>query len=167
MRSGAANVSRTLAVPKPAEIQAMLVERLHPVTSPRLAVVGRGATVQEAALSLSRPSVGLVVVCGAGGGLQGVVSKSDLIRYLRSPDHTSPQVSALMTTSVITCGQKDDVHDVWQTMATRNLQNIPVIDDGARPLGVLDIRDAMKALFEEETLQEQMLFNYVTGVGYR
>jgi CBS domain-containing protein len=145
----------------------MFVERLHPLTSSRLVVVGQDATVQDAALSLSRPPVGLVMVCGAGGSLQGVLSKSDLIRYLSDPNRASPQVSALMTTSVITCGPKDDVHDVWQTMATRNLQNVPVIDDGARPLGVLDIRDAMKALFEEETLQERMLFNYVTGVGYR
>ena len=145
----------------------MLVERLHPMTSSRLVVIGQDATVQEAALSLSKPGIGLVVVSGAGGGLQGVVSKSDLIRYLSGTDHATPQISALMTTSVITCGPKDDVHDLWQTMATRNLQNIPIVDDGARPLGVLDIRDAMKALFEEETLQERMLFNYVTGVGYR
>ncbi len=52
-------------------------------------------------------------------------------------------------------------------MTARSLQNIPVIDAGARPLGILDIRDAMKALFEQEEMQERMLFNYVTGVGYR
>jgi hypothetical protein len=52
-------------------------------------------------------------------------------------------------------------------MVARSLQNVPVINDGAKPLGILDIRDAMKALFEEEELQERMLFNYVTGVGYR
>jgi predicted transcriptional regulator len=52
-------------------------------------------------------------------------------------------------------------------MAARNLQNAPVVDADRKPLGILDIRDAMKALFEEEQVQEQMLFNYVTGVGYR
>ena len=50
---------------------------------------------------------------------------------------------------------------------SRNLKNIPVIGVGTKPLGILDIRDAMKALFEQEEMQEQMLFNYVTGVGYR
>lgn len=145
----------------------MIVDRLHSSTTSRLVVVGQDATVQEAAQSLSRPGIGLVVVCGAGGILQGVVSKSDLIRHLSGPVHSSPQAAALMTTSVITCGPKDDVHDVWQTMAARNLQNIPVVDDDGKPLGILDVRDAMKALFEEEALQERMLFNYVTGVGYR
>jgi predicted transcriptional regulator len=94
-------------------------------------------------------------------------SKSDLIRHLSRPNHISSPASVLMSRSVITCGPKDDVHDVWQTMAARSLQNVPVIDGAAKPLGILDIRDAMKALFEEEELQERMLSNYVTGVGYR
>jgi CBS domain-containing protein len=145
----------------------MFVERLHALTSSRLAVVGRDATVQDAALPLSRPGVGLVLVCNATGSLEGVISKSDLIRHLSSPNHASPPASALMSKAVITCGPKDDVREVWQTMAARSLQNVPVINDGAKPLGILDIRDAMKVLFEEEELQERMLFNYVTGVGYR
>ena len=145
----------------------MLVERLHGLTSSRLAVVGRDATVQDAARALSRPRIGLVVVCAAVGGLEGVLSKSDLIRHLGRPNQASSPASALMSRSVVTCAPKDDLHDVWQTMTARSLQNVPVIDAGSRPVGILDIRDAMKVLFEEEQLQERMLFNYVTGVGYR
>ena len=52
-------------------------------------------------------------------------------------------------------------------MSTRNLQNIPVLDAGTRPLGVLDIRDAMNALFRQEEQLEIMLSNYVAGIGYR
>ncbi|RUV73384.1 MAG: CBS domain-containing protein [Mesorhizobium sp.] len=145
----------------------MFVEKLRTLTSSRLAVVARDATVHDAALSLSKPGIGLVVVCDATGGLDGVLSKSDLIRHLSSPAPSPPPASALMSRPVITCGPKDDVHDVWQTMAARNLQNVPVIGDAAQPLGILDIRDAMKTLFEEEELQERMLFNYITGIGYR
>lgn len=145
----------------------MLVDKLHALTSSRLAVVDIDATVQAAALSLSRPSIGLIVVCNAGGGAEGVLSKSDLIRHLTSSMSSARPVSALMSRSIVSCSPQDDVHSVWQTMAQRNLQNIPVIDLGARPLGILDIRDAMKALFQQEEMQEQMLFNYVTGLGYR
>ena len=72
-----------------------------------------------------------------------------------------------MTTSIVSCSPEDDVHTVWQSMAKRNLQNIPIIDTVARPLGILDIRDAMKVLLEQEELHEQMLFNYVAGIGYQ
>lgn len=143
----------------------MLVDKLHALTSSRLAVIDVDATVQAAAFSLSRPGIGLVVVCNGSGGAEGVLSKSDLVRYLTTT--TSSAVSVLMSRSIVSCGPRDDVHDVWQTMTARNLQNIPVIGDHARPLGILDIRDAMKALFEQEEMQERMLVNYVAGVGYR
>jgi len=144
----------------------MLIDKLHSLTSPRLAVIDLNATVQTAAHGLSRPGVGLVVVCNGNGSAEGVLSKSDLIRHLAGST-SAPPVSALMSRSIVSCGPQDDVHEVWQIMTALNLQNIPVIADGARPLGILDIRDAMKALFEQEEMQERMLFNYVTGVGYR
>jgi CBS domain-containing protein len=145
----------------------MLIEKLHALTSSRLAVIDFNATVHAAALSLSSPGIGLIVVCNASGAAEGVLSKSDLVRHLAGPTPPPSRVSALMSRSMVSCSPQDDVHAVWQTMTARNLQNIPVIDVGARPVGVLDIRDAMKALFEQEEMQEQMLFNYVTGVGYR
>ena len=73
----------------------------------------------------------------------------------------------LMSRHVVSCGPNDDVHTVWQTMAARNLQNVPVLGDDGRPLGILDIRDAMKALFEQEEMQEQLLANYIAGIGYQ
>jgi CBS domain-containing protein len=145
----------------------MLIDKLHDSISSRLAVIDFNATVEAAALLLSRPGIGLVVVCNASGCAEGVLSKSDLIRHLTSPTSSVPRVAALMTRSIISCSPEDDVHAVWQTMAALDLQNIPVIDVGAKPLGILDIRDAMKALFKQEEIQEKMLLNYVSGVGYR
>ena len=145
----------------------MLVDKLHALTSSRLCVMDINATVQAAALSLSKPDIGLIIVCNASGGAEGVLSKSDLVRHLARPTSSTPPMSALMSRSIIWCSPRDDVHTVWQIMTSRNLQNIPVIDGGPGPVGVLNIRDAMKALFEQEEMQEQMLFNYVTGIGYR
>ncbi|TIM94337.1 MAG: CBS domain-containing protein, partial [Mesorhizobium sp.] len=63
----------------------MLIDKLHAFTSSRLAVIDLDATVQAAAISLSRPGIGLVVVCNAGGGAEGALSKSDLVRHLTGP----------------------------------------------------------------------------------
>jgi hypothetical protein len=52
-------------------------------------------------------------------------------------------------------------------MSRRSLQNLPVLDADSKPLGVLDIRDAMKALYEQEELQEHMLADYIAGIGYQ
>jgi CBS domain containing-hemolysin-like protein len=66
-----------------------------------------------------------------------------------------------------TCRPQDDLHEVWQIMSAKGLQNMPVVDENEVPVGILNIRDTLKSLLEQEEMQEQMLFNYVAGIGYR
>jgi hypothetical protein len=47
------------------------------------------------------------------------------------------------------------------------VKNAPVLNAHRRPVGVLDVRDALEALLKEEQLREQQLVNYVAGIGYR
>ena len=65
----------------------MIIDKLHALTSPRLAVIDFDATVQTAAHWLSLPGVGLVVVCNGSGNAEGVLSKSDLVRHLARIDY--------------------------------------------------------------------------------
>jgi CBS domain-containing protein len=145
----------------------MRIEHLSAMTSPRLMIIGTEATLQAAAHSLSNPGIGLVVVCNGSGQAAGVLSKSDLIRHLAYSAPEEASVATLMSRNIISCGPDDDVHAVWQTMAAQRLQNVPVLSAESEPLGILDIRDAMKVLFEQEEYQEHMLTNYIVGLGYR
>ncbi|MEI9424963.1 CBS domain-containing protein [Mesorhizobium sp. Cs1299R1N1] len=145
----------------------MRIDSLHPVTSARLRVIGVDATARNAALSLSNPAIGLVIVCHGGGEAAGVLSKSDLVRHLANSGSAEAPVTALMSRGLVSCGPEDDVHSVWQIMVAQRLQNIPVLGADSKPLGILDIRDAMKALFEQEELQEQLLASYIGGIGYQ
>jgi hypothetical protein len=52
-------------------------------------------------------------------------------------------------------------------MAAQSLQNIPVLSTHSTPVGVLDIRDALNVLFEQEEQDERLLINYIAGVGYQ
>jgi CBS domain-containing protein len=144
----------------------MRIDTLIAKTLARLMVIDITASVRAAALSLSRPGIGLAVVCDGHGAAVGVLSKSDLVRYLTQRGPAEPSVTTLMTRTIRFCGPDDDVHAVWRTMVAQDLQNLPVLGVGSKPLGVLDIRDAMKALFEEEELQEHMLVSYIAGTGY-
>jgi predicted transcriptional regulator len=96
-----------------------------------------------------------------------VVSKSDLVRHLARAGSAEAGAAGLMTRRLVSCGPEDDVRVVWQRMTTRGLQNVPVLGASARPLGVLDIRDAMRAILAADELEEQALANYIAGVGYR
>jgi CBS domain-containing protein len=144
----------------------MRIDTLHAATSSRLAVVNIDATVRTAALLLSTPSIGLVVVCHAKGKAAGVLCSSDLVRHLANSGSAEEPVATLMSRRVVYCSPNDDVHAVWMKMAAQSLQNVPVLGADCKLLGVLDIRDAMSVLLEQEERQEQMLVNYITGIGY-
>jgi predicted transcriptional regulator len=80
-------------------------------------------------------------------------------------DRHPPIIS--MNLNVVSCRPADDVHDTWESMQARRLQSLPVLGADARPLGVLDIRDALKVLIEQEEYQERLLANYVAGSGHQ
>jgi CBS domain-containing protein len=144
----------------------MLIDNLRAVTSARLAVVADDATVHIAASSLARPGIGMVIVC-SDTGAAGVLTKSDLVRQLATAGAADAPVAPLMSRPIVSCKPNDDVYDVWQTMTARKLQNVPVLGTGRKPLGILDIRDAMAALFKQEQFEEQILVDYIAGIGYR
>ncbi len=145
----------------------MRVDTLHSMTLGRLAVVGVDATLRNAALALSAPHIGLLVVCDKNGSAAGVVTKSDIVRHLAERGSPDASVAALMSLNIVSCRPADDLYAAWQTMAARSLQNLPVLGTDSKALGVLDIRDALKMLFEQEQYQERLLVNYVAGVGYQ
>ena len=145
----------------------MLIERLASLTSERLMLIAVDATLQMAARSLSNPGIGLVIIHGEKGEASGVLSKSDVIRHLTDGDPAQASIAALMSKDIVSCTPDDEVRAAWETMVARRLQNIPVLTADGKPLGVLDIRDAMTALFKEEEFAEHMLADYIAGVGYR
>lgn len=144
----------------------MRIDSFKPMTASRLRVIDGGAGVRAAAAALGGDA-GLVVVRGDTGEAAGVISKSDLVRHLARAGSARADAAGLMTRTVVSCRPQDDIRAVWQAMTARGLQNLPVLDARSRPLGILDIRDAMRVILETEELEEQVLVNYIAGVGYR
>lgn len=146
----------------------MLVEQALPAARARLVTVSTEATVTQVA-SLLAGDHDLVVVCAPGGAMAGVVSKTDLVRLLKEchVDVCGMRASAAMTTQVTYCRPSDRLQDAWSLMSKRGFRHIPVIDRHARPVGVLNARDALEALLGEAADEATLLRDYVTGLGYR
>ena len=145
----------------------MRIDALREAIVARLVIIARDATLQTAAAAFSKPHVGLVIVCDDNGAVAGVISKSDLVRHLAFEGAADASVATRMSREVVSCRPEDDLHDTWKIMAARNLQNIPVLNAGSEPVGVLDVRDALKVLFEQEEYEEHLMSNYIAGVGYQ
>lgn len=138
------------------------------VTCSRLATVTLQTPLLEAAQQLSKTHIGLVLVCAPDGSLAGVISKSDVVRQIGHCLGSACQTlaSELMTTDVISCQPTDLLSDVLALMQKHGLVHVPVLGPDQRPLGVVNARDALRALVDEGQFEQSQLFNYVMGVGY-
>jgi CBS domain-containing protein len=135
----------------------------------RLAMVGREASVRDAARILANPNTPLVVVCDGAGVAVGVVSKTDIVRALTSgrDDAIGSNAAAIMSSSIHSCDEDQSLQDVWESMGTRRLRCLPVLDGARRPQGVIHARDLARALLDEITHEEILLRDYVLGIGYQ
>ena len=134
----------------------------------RLVTIADDARLIEAAKLLTS-GTDLVVVRDGAGVLQGVVTKTDVVRQISVCQGATClcPVSTVMTRDVLLCRGSDRLQDVSERMKARHLKNIPVVDGDNRPLGVLTARAVLRILLGDDEYEEAQLVGYVKGVGYR
>ncbi len=139
------------------------------VTGRRLAAIGADAPLRQAARMLAATPVSLVVVCNADGTMVGVLTKTDIVRAVgRNPESAGATVAGeVMTRDVISCRPDDTLDDALQIMNERGLVHMPVIGSDTRPLGVMEARDALRAVVAHASQELWHLRDYIMGPGYR
>ena len=145
----------------------MLLVELAQATVVRFKSLAQQSTVQAAAEAFSNPQLGLIVVCDGQDRALGVVSKSDLVRHLANAGPVDIPLMEIMTRSIVSAAPGDDLRETWKLMVARRLQNLPLLDLDRRPIGTLDIRDALQTVLALEEEQEDQLIKYIAGIGYR
>jgi CBS domain-containing protein len=75
----------------------MPIDNLGAATSARLVEINVDDTPEDCGACLSRPGIGLIVVCGEGGEAGGVLTKSDLVRHLATEGAADEPVAPLMS----------------------------------------------------------------------
>lgn len=146
----------------------MFVEDMLETARAGLVTVADDAKLIEAAKLLTA-GTDFVVVCDGEGVLSGVVTKTDVVKQISVCQGATCQcsVSTVMTRDVVLCRASDPLQDVSERMKARHLKNIPVVDKGNRPLGVLTARAILRVLLSDAEYEEAQLVDYVKGVGYR
>ena len=147
----------------------MFAEQMLHRARERLATIGAGSPVREAADLMSRPHTDLVVVCDDDGGVVGVVTKTDIVGQIRQCGGSGcmARVDTIMTCAVISCHPGEALHDIWEVMKERGLQRVPLVDHGGKPIGIIYARDALQHLLDESENDEVLLRDYVMGIGYQ
>ena len=146
-------------------IPATLLEK----ASRRLVTVNRSARLVDAAQAFDRPETLLVIVCDEVGVTRNLVSRTDIVARISHCTGCSctESVQAAMTAEVQSCAPSESLDDIWTRMKRTGLMHLPVIDGAGRPLGVLPARDVLVILLADREHEENLLMEYVTGIGYR
>jgi arabinose-5-phosphate isomerase len=108
--------------------------------------IGAGALLRDALVEISRKGLGMVVVCDDAGAIEGVFTDGDLRRTLdRGLDVHRLTVGEVMTANGFTARPEWLAVEALQVMETHRINALPVVDDGHRLVGALNMHDLLRA----------------------
>ena len=146
-----------------------LVKRIDTLTRSRLVTVSADALLVDVANLLSDTHISLIVVCDSDGAMVGVITKTNIVQQigLSCASIGTTLASDVMTRNVTSCRPTDSLADVLSMMEKSSFVHIPVVDEHAKPTGVVNAGDALRTLMADEKYEAALLRNYVMGIGYR
>jgi len=147
----------------------MRVESILPVARQRMNTIQASGSLVEAAKLLLDTHKALLIVCHDDGAMAGVITKTDIVKQVARHGGVVDKIriSNVMTEAVTYCRGEDALHDVLALMKTKGFVHVPVVDQGSRPCGVVNVRDALQALLREVKDEDLVLRAYIMGAGYR
>ncbi|WP_338502343.1 CBS domain-containing protein [Sphingomonas kaistensis] len=129
----------------------------------KVATVARDATLSEAASQLNRNKIGALVVVGARGEVEGVLSERDIVSCLAA--HGDEQlgrrkVADAMTAPAITVGPDSEVLSALALMTARRIRHLPVVTEG-RLAGIVSIGDLVKWRIDRIEREAEAMRTYI------
>ena len=121
--------------------------------------------VAQAARILAEHRIGALVAVEADGRLAGILSERDIVRGVGQGGAVclSGLVRGLMTATVLTCTEDDTVESLMQTMTSRRIRHLPVVDGDGRLCGIVTIGDVVKSRLDQADMEVDNLRHYVVA----
>ncbi|MEO6052910.1 MAG: KpsF/GutQ family sugar-phosphate isomerase [Chthoniobacterales bacterium] len=108
----------------------------------QIAVVTSDSPVLEAVQAMTKHRAGAAVVTKPDGRLAGVFTHGDFARYFPDvPDIGSHKVSEFMTVDPIVISGEKLAAEALHVLETHRIDDLVVVDDDHRPIGVIDSQD--------------------------
>jgi len=139
----------------------MLVSEILRIKGTTLYTTTPDAPVQEAVKVMAQLDIGSLVVMDHGR-MAGLVTFAEVLRALADRGGTlgDLKVSAIIEREPLTAAPALDVMALRRAMLERHARYVPVMD-GTTLLGVVSFHDVAKAVYEEQSFENQMLKSYI------
>jgi CBS domain-containing protein len=139
----------------------MLVSEILRIKGTTLYTTTPDAPVQEAVKVMAQLDIGSLIVMDHGR-MAGLVTFAEVLRALADRGGTlgDLKISAIIEREPLTAAPALDVMDLRRAMLERHARYVPVMD-GTTLLGVVSFHDVAKAVYEEQSFENQMLKSYI------
>ncbi len=114
-------------------------------TGDRNPVISRGKTVKDAILAMTKAKAGMISIRDGHGKLAGVFTDGDFRRQIA--DDTAvleAKIESVMTKNPATIHQDALAVEALRVFQERRIDDLIVIDDKRRPVGIIDSQDLPK-----------------------
>lgn len=123
------------------------------------------ATVYEALEKMAEHNIGALLVM-EGKEVRGILSERDCVRKLdlRGRSALTTRVEEIMTERVLYIEATRSLEECMALMLEKNVRHLPVFE-GETLLGLISIRDVLKAVVDEQQVLISTLERYIIGGG--
>jgi len=102
--------------------------------------------VRDVLLKITRARAGSATIVDKRGVLRGIFTDGDLRRHLRREgDITRKRVKEVMTKNPITVTSGTMAVDALEILQSKKIDEVPVVDNKRRSVGLLDVQDLLRA----------------------
>ena len=107
-------------------------------------IVNERSSVAEAAIEMTKSKLGAVSVVDGNGRVVGVLTDGDLRRAIDHADLAHERVNRLMTRDPKRVTADTILQDAVAFLHRAQVDNLIVVDDLDRPIGILDVQDLLR-----------------------
>ncbi len=140
----------------------MLVSEILRIKGTVLFTTPPDAPVLDAVKVMAQNDIGSLVVMDHGR-MTGIVTFAEVLRALADRNGTlgALKISEIVERDPLTAAPAINVMELRRIMLERHARYVPVMD-GTTLLGVVSFHDVAKAIYEEQSLENQMLKSYIS-----
>ncbi len=120
--------------------------RARDIMSTRLVTAKPDEPIRTAAKRMVENRVGSILVVDEQGRLIGIFTERDLARAVAEGIDLDEPISKVMSRRPVTGHPDEPVTKLASKMIEHWLRHIPIVDEQGRPVGVVSIRDVLRAI---------------------
>lgn len=142
----------------------MTVSALLKNKDQKIITISQSKTLQDVCNILAENRIGAIIVCGADGMVEGIISERDVVKAIgqSGAQVLVQKVGQYMTPNPITCSAIETINQIMSKMTKGRFRHMPVME-GDKLIAVISIGDIVKARMETMENEAKAMQEYIGG----